>query len=70
MTPEQIAREHFDYLDGLLEYPYNDEDAPDGAWFQRCVDTIALSQSQFPGDPLPQSDPHDIFMSWLRLKND
>lgn len=69
MTPEQIAKEHFDYIDGLLSGHYDDDDAPDGAWFQRCVDSIEYAQG-LAENGLPDADAHDIFMAWLELKHE
>lgn len=67
MAPEQIARDHFDYIDGLLSGHYDDDDAPDGAWFQRCVDCIEFAQLI---RNIPKGDAHDIFMAWMEEKED
>ena len=64
MSPEQIAKEHRYYLEGLLE-DETTKNLPDGAWFQINLDKINWAQRL--GD-LPAGDEHDIFMAWLELE--
>ena len=52
---------NMDYLDGYLDFVYSDDDAPDGAWFQMCVDTIQ--------EHWPDCDAHECFMQYLLWKN-
>jgi hypothetical protein len=48
------------YLEGYLDFVYNNDDAPDGAWFAMCVGTIE--------EHWPDCDGHECFMSYLEWR--
>ena len=50
-----------DYLDGYLDFVFNDDDMPDGAWFAMCTSTIA--------EHWGLDDGHEEFMSYLDWKS-
>jgi len=67
MTPKQIAKDRFDYIDGLLSVSYYDNWQAPADKARRCVACIKLGQSL---RKIPPVDPRDIFMAWMELKND
>ena len=51
------------YLDGYLDYVFNDDDMPDGAWFEICKSTIAEHWD------IDIDDAHEVFLSYMEWKS-
>ncbi len=62
MSRTEKPLDDMDYLDGYLSFVFDDDDAPDGAWFEMCKSTIAEHWGL-------NDDGHEEFMAYLEWKS-